>query len=67
MDEKLLSQPMLKTAADYQAAIEQLLTEMKRLNEQMDADRREIDRLKAETETLRAETRSILATLGVTL
>jgi type II secretory pathway component PulM len=63
MNEKVLSQPTLETDADYEAAIEQYLAEMRRLNEQMNNDRSDIERLKAETETLKTQTRALLATL----
>lgn len=34
MDDTVSTQPRLETAADYEAAIEQSLAEMQRLNEQ---------------------------------
>jgi cell division protein FtsB len=59
-----------ETAAEYEAALDQMLAEMRLLNEQMQKDRVDIDRLKAETHalkaesaTLEAETRAILARL----
>ena len=64
MDEKVLAQSTPETDADYEAAIEQYLAEMRRLNEQMKNDRRDIERLKAETETLKTQTRALLATGG---
>jgi hypothetical protein len=51
--------------ANYQVAIQQLHTEITRLNQKMEADREDIDRLKSETDLLKVETRAILATLGV--
>ena len=63
MNEKVFSQPTLEKDADYEAAIEQYLAEMRRLNEQMNNDRSDIERLKAETETLKIQTRALLATL----
>ena len=44
----------LKTRADYKAAIEQCLTEMQRLHEQMARDQEDIDRLRAEIKALLA-------------
>ena len=64
MDSVLSSQPVPKSAADYEAAVEQLLAEMKRLNQQMQSDRTDIERLKAETRTLKAETRARLLSMG---
>lgn len=74
MEETFLPQSALKTPADYKAAVEQLLAEMKRLNERMQSDRADIERLrletqalKVETQRLKAETRATLASLGVAL
>jgi len=50
-----------KTEAEYQAAITQLLDEMQRLNQVMQADQKEIDRLKTDTRRLLAETQAIKA------
>jgi hypothetical protein len=47
--------PTPETAADYEAAIEGCLVEIRRLNEQMRNDRDEIERLKTETLALKAE------------
>ena len=44
----------LKTRADYKAAIEQCLTEMQHLHEQMERDQEDIDRLRAATKILLA-------------
>jgi hypothetical protein len=44
----------LRTRADYTAAIEQCLTEMQHLHEQMERDQQDIDRLRAETKALLA-------------
>jgi peptidoglycan hydrolase CwlO-like protein len=64
MEESLFSQPTPQTAAEYEAAIDQLLAEMQRLNQKMKEDQSVIDRLKAETETLKRETRALLASMG---
>jgi hypothetical protein len=55
MEGKVLPQPTLKTAADYEAAIDQCLAEMQRLREKMDRDQADIDRLKAETRAILAK------------
>jgi uncharacterized small protein (DUF1192 family) len=65
MDNLVSRQSAPRTATDYEAAIEQMLAEMKRLNEQMATDRAEIERLRVETQRLKAETRAVLETLGV--
>ena len=52
-----------QTDAEYEAAIEQMLSEMKHLRTMMDSDQAEIDRLKVETQALKAETRAMLTTL----
>lgn len=54
MDETALPQPALQTAADYEAAIEQCLAQMKRVQDQIDKDQADIDRLKAETRAMLA-------------
>jgi hypothetical protein len=63
MEERIALPPAPQSAAEYKAAINELLAEMKRMNEQMDRDREEIDRLKAETESIKAETEPIKAQL----
>jgi hypothetical protein len=63
MAEIVSTQPKLETQADYEAAIEQCLQEIRELNEQMRSDQAAIDRLKAETQQLKAETRAILESL----
>ncbi|HXH11756.1 MAG TPA: hypothetical protein VNP04_18585 [Alphaproteobacteria bacterium] len=54
MENTIATGVSLKTRADYQAAIEQCLTEMQCLHEQMARDQEDIDRLRAETKTLLA-------------
>jgi hypothetical protein len=51
----IVTEVSLKTRADDQAAIEQCLTEMQRLHEQMERDQEDIDRLRAETKAHLAE------------
>ncbi|HZO88649.1 MAG TPA: hypothetical protein VFB38_09955 [Chthonomonadaceae bacterium] len=60
MEEKAPSQPRLKIAADYKAAIEECLVEMRRLHEQMDKDQAEIERLKVEARMITAHTDTVL-------
>lgn len=55
MDNRILSPPALETVTDYEAAIEHCLTEIERLNEQMQKDQADIDRLKAETRAMLAK------------
>jgi peptidoglycan hydrolase CwlO-like protein len=64
MDDLMSLQPAPRTAAEYEAAIEQMLTEMQRLNQQMQKDQADIDRLSAEIAALKAETRVLLASMG---
>jgi uncharacterized protein YlxW (UPF0749 family) len=49
MSKNVPLEPTADEAADIQAAVTELLAEMKRANEKMDSDQREIDRLKAQT------------------
>lgn len=51
-----MSQSTSENVSEYEAIIEQLLAEMRSLNEMMERDRIEIDRIKAETKILKAET-----------
>jgi peptidoglycan hydrolase CwlO-like protein len=67
LDDVLSSQFTPQTAAEYEAAMDQLLAEIQRLNQQMKEDQSAIDRLKTETETLKRETRALLASMGVPL
>ena len=74
MDNLISSQPAPQTAADYEAAVDAQIKEMKSLNSQMHTDRAEINRLEAETESLKAEahrlkreTRKLLASMGLVL
>jgi hypothetical protein len=55
MEEKALQQSVLKTPSDYEAAMEQCLTRMQQLREQMNKDQTDIDRLKAETRAILAQ------------
>ena len=71
MEDSVSSQPTPETAADFEAAVEECLVEIRRLNEQMQGDRNDIEKLKTETlalkaesQRLKAETRAALARLG---
>ena len=55
MDEKRVEQPVLKTAADYEAAVERCLTQMQKMRETVNRDQEDIDRLKAETRAILAQ------------
>jgi hypothetical protein len=59
----MLTQPIPQTDAEYEAAFGQLLTEMSRLDEQIDRDRAESQRIKMETEIIKARTEGKLARL----
>jgi len=63
MEERIASSPAPRTAAEYRAAIDELLAEMKRMNQQSDRTRAEIEQLKAESAAIRAETEVIKARL----
>ena len=53
--------------AGYEAALEQAMAEVSRLNELMRQDRADIERLRGEAWVLRAETRAVLAAMGAQL
>ena len=54
MENTIATDVSLKMRADYEAAIEQCLAEMRRLHEQMARDQEDIDRLRVETTALLA-------------
>ena len=56
--------PAPQNNAEYEAAIERMLRDMARMNEQMRQDQEAIERLRAESALLKAETRSLLASMG---
>jgi F0F1-type ATP synthase membrane subunit b/b' len=64
MSELTLVQPTPQTDAEYQAAIEQMLAEARRLSEQAQRDQDDIERLRAKSAPLRAEIRALLTSLG---
>jgi hypothetical protein len=55
MDDIVSPQPVLKTDADYKAAIEECLAEMKRLHEQMKRDQEAIEKSRARTREMLAQ------------
>jgi hypothetical protein len=61
MEDRIASSPAPKTAAEYRAAIDDLLAEMNHMDEQSDRTWAEIERLKAESALIRAETDRIIA------
>ena len=63
MSETSLTKPKRKTSADYKAIADELLLDMRRLDELMQKDRAEIETLKAETARLEAENRVVLSRL----
>jgi hypothetical protein len=58
VDEKTLPRAAPKTSAEFEAAIEQCLAEMERLQQQIKTDQAEIDSLKAETRAILAKMRA---------
>jgi hypothetical protein len=58
MDDQTVPQTAPKTSAEYEAAIEQCLAEMERLQQQIKRDQAEIDSLKAETRAILAMMRA---------
>jgi hypothetical protein len=63
MSETTLTKTKRKTAAEYEAMADQLLKDMRRLDESMREDGGEIEFLKAETARLAAENRVNLSRL----
>jgi hypothetical protein len=61
MSDSVLSFPEPRTEDEYRAAIEWLLAEMQRINQQMKDDQDDIERLQAETRKIKAETDMIKA------
>jgi peptidoglycan hydrolase CwlO-like protein len=49
MSKDIALEPTVKEAADIEEAVKNLVAEIKRANEKMESDQREIDRLKART------------------
>ncbi len=63
MNDMISSQPTPRTAAEYKTAIQEMLAEMERLNEQMKRDQAVIDRLKIKAAVIKKETRALLAAM----
>lgn len=63
--ENTLTQQKPKTAAQYKSVIEEMHTEMQRLNESSRHYQVEIERDLAETAVLKTETRALLSRMGV--
>jgi hypothetical protein len=61
MSESVFALPEPKTDAEYEAAIDLLLKEMLRHEEQMDRNRAEIERLKAETQVIADHTDTVIS------
>ncbi len=64
MSEFTLAHSAPQTDAEYQAALEQMLAESRRLSERARRDQDDIERLRANAAPLRAEIRALLASLG---
>jgi peptidoglycan hydrolase CwlO-like protein len=57
MENIITTESSLKTQADYEAAIDQCLAEMQRLQDQIERDQEDIDQLRTETKALLTELR----------
>jgi phage shock protein A len=49
MSKEIALEPTAEEAADIEEAVKRIVAEMKRANEKMESDQREIERLKART------------------
>ena len=67
MNEILATQAAPKTTAEYKAAIDLLLGEMRRINEKIQQDDADIERLKMETRQIAAQSDVRLAQLEAQL
>ena len=67
MNETLAAQAAPKTTAEYKAAIDFLLGEMRRINENIQRDDADIERLKVETRQIAAQSDVRLAQLEAQL
>ena len=63
MNETTLTKTKRKSNSEFESVADQLLEDMKRLNEQMQNNRVEIDYLRAETARLEAENQVVLSRL----
>jgi uncharacterized coiled-coil DUF342 family protein len=53
--------PTPRTAAEYRAAVDAMIMDIRRMHERMDRNREEINRLREETNAIKAETEQIKA------
>jgi hypothetical protein len=67
MEERIASSRAPRPAPEHRAAIDELLAEIRRMNEHMDRNREEIERLKARSEASRARTEVIGARIDARL
>jgi hypothetical protein len=67
MEERITLSREPRTAAEYRAAVDALIAEMKRMNERSEETWAEIERLKAETEAIKAENEVTKASLQARL
>lgn len=67
MDETLSPEVTPRSAAEYRTVIDQMIEEMRRLNERMQGDGAEINRLAGETAAIKSDIRSLLAEMGAPL
>jgi hypothetical protein len=63
MDNVITSPPEPSTEAEYEAALDPMLQELRRHEEWMNRDRQDIERLKAETQVIASHTDSVLANI----
>ncbi len=63
MSDSVFSLPEPKTEAEYEVAIDLLMKEILRHEEQMSRNRVEIDRLKAETQVIGDHTDAVIASI----
>jgi hypothetical protein len=61
MEEPMAAPPVPRTAAEYRAAIDVMIAELRRMHARMDANGEEFDRLRQETCHIQAETEEIKA------
>jgi peptidoglycan hydrolase CwlO-like protein len=61
MDESISATPTPKTAAEYRAAVDAMVRDIRRMHARMDRNREEINQLKEETNAIKAETEQIKA------
>jgi uncharacterized protein YlxW (UPF0749 family) len=67
MEERISLPPQPKTAAEYRAAIQAILQEIRRLFAEMDRNQAEIDRMRTEIDAVGARTDTALQALQAQL